>query len=105
MTKGAIQKYECGQIRNFKSDTIRILCEFFKVPPITFIYDEIPKYGGNIHDLLSAHFGGWYAEFMMNFTSLNEDGQRKVIAYCEDMTHNTKYRIGGEEEWGNNNQS
>lgn len=97
MTKGAIQKYECGQIRNFKADTIRILAEFFKVPPVTFIYDEIPDYGENIHDLLSSYFGGWYADFMMNFTSLNGDGQRKVIAYCEDLASSTKYKLEGKD--------
>lgn len=93
MTKGAIQKYECGQIKNFKADTIRTLCEFFDVPPVSFVYDEIPDRSENIHTILSAYFGGWYLDFMTNFTRLNEDGQKKVIQYCEDISSIQKYRI------------
>ena len=92
MTKGAIQKYECGQIRNFKADTIRTLAEFFDVSPISFIYDEMPNKNEDIHSLLSAYFGGWYIDFMMNFTTLNEEAQRKVLVYCEDLCQIKKYR-------------
>ena len=97
MTKGAIQKYECGQIRNFKADTIKVLCEYFHVPPAYFIYNEIPNHSKDIHSLLSEYFGGWYLDFMTTFTSLNEEGQRKVIAYCEDLATTTKYRIGSDQ--------
>lgn len=98
MTKGAIQKYEAGQIRNFKADTIQVLAEFFDVSPLYFIYDEIPFHNGDVHSLLSAYFGGWYIDFMMNFTTLTEAGQKKVIEYCEDLTYSTKYRVRGEEQ-------
>lgn len=97
MTKGAIQKYESGQIRNFKADTIQILARFFDVSPLYFIYDELPDIDKDIQSLLSSYFGGWYIDFMMNFTTLNVDGQRKVIEYCEDLTYSTKYRIRGEQ--------
>lgn len=97
MTKGAIQKYESGQIRNFKADTIKILSEYFKVSPIHFIYDALPNHSKDINELLSEYFGGWYLDFMSTFTSLNEDGQRKVIAYCEDLSSIQKYRIRGDQ--------
>lgn len=97
MTKGAIQKYECGQIRNFKADTIKVLSEYFQVPPVYFIYDEIPNHSKDLHSLLSEYFGGWYLDFMTTFTSLTEEGQRKVLAYCDDLAATTKYRIGGEQ--------
>lgn len=98
MTKGAIQKYECGQIRNFKADTIKVLCEYFQVSPMYFIYDEIPNHSKDINSILSEYFGGWYLNFMVTFTSLNEEGQKKVLAYCEDLAETKKYRIGGEEK-------
>lgn len=97
MTKGAIQKYECGQIRNFKADTIKTLSEFFNVPTTSFIYDEIPDRSDDMHSILSAYFGGWYIDFMTNFTRLNETGQRKVIAYCEDLTFVEKYKLRGDQ--------
>ena len=96
MTKGAIQKYESGQIRNFKADTIQTLATFFDVSPLCFIYDEMPNQDEDIHSLLSAYFGGWYIDFMANFTILNEEGQRKVIAYCEDLASSEKYKLRSE---------
>ena len=97
MTKGAIQKYECGQIRNFKADTIQVLAKFFDVSPLYFIYDELPDADKDIHSLLSTYFGGWYIDFMANFTILNEAGQKKVIEYCEDLSNLQKYRMRGEQ--------
>ena len=37
LKKSAIQKYESGAIRNFKSETIRKLCEHFELPSYLFI--------------------------------------------------------------------
>lgn len=37
LKKSAIQKYESGAIRNFKSETIRKLCERFELPSYLFI--------------------------------------------------------------------
>lgn len=46
VTKVTIQKYENGQIKNFKTDIIKKLTNYFGVPPVNFIYDygEIPDY-------------------------------------------------------------
>lgn len=93
MTKGAIQKYESGQIRNFKADTIKSLAEFFDVSPLCFIYDEMPSSNEDIHSILSAYFGGWYIDFMTNFTTLTEEGQKKVLVYCEDLSCIQKYKL------------
>lgn len=46
--KATIQKYESGQIRNLKADTIKFFSDFFGLPPAYFIYDEIPSYGEEI---------------------------------------------------------
>lgn len=50
--KATVQKYESGQIRNFKSDTIRTLSDLFGLPPAYFIYNEIPSYGENAAEKL-----------------------------------------------------
>lgn len=44
ITKGAVQKYESGQIRNLKADTIKKFCELFGSPPVFFIFDDVPDF-------------------------------------------------------------
>lgn len=91
--KATIQKYENGQIRNLKADTIRFFSDFFGLPPVYFIYDEIPNYGEEIAEqLLKIYLGERGAAFMHNLYKLNLDGLKKLADYCEDLTEIEKYK-------------
>lgn len=95
ITKGAVQKYENGQIRNFKADTIKKLTEYFKVPPAHFIYDlnEIPDYGKDaIEVFLELYFGERASRFMKNVNSMNDDGLHKLGEYADDIALIDKYK-------------
>ena len=94
VTKGAIKKYENGQIRNFKADTIKKLTNYFGVPPVNFIYDsdEMPDYSKPaIESFLYTYFGG-QADILKNINTLNSDGILKVGEYVRDLSEIPKYR-------------
>ncbi len=42
--RAAVQKWECGTVKNLKRDTIKKLSEIFNVPPSSFIDDEFLSY-------------------------------------------------------------
>ncbi len=42
--RAAVQKWECGTVKNLKRETIKKLSEIFNVPPSSFIVDEYLKY-------------------------------------------------------------
>lgn len=91
--KATIQKYESGEIRNLKVDTIKFFSEFFELPPAYFIYDEIPSYGEEIAErLLEIYLGERGANFMHNLYKLNFEGLRKLADYCEDLAEIDKYK-------------
>lgn len=95
VTKGAVQKYENGQIKNFKSDTIKKLCEYFGVPPVSFVYDsnEIPEYTRpTIESFLYTYFEGHSGEILKSVNVLNEDGVRKIEEYAKDLMEIERYR-------------
>ena len=86
VTKAAVQKYENGTIRNFKSDTIQLLCETFQMPPVYFVYDQVPDLATSDGiEMLIRHFGKWLIDFMKNMDELNREGKLKVIEYCNDL--------------------
>lgn len=93
MTKGAVQKYESGQLRNFKAETVKTLSEYFGLPPIYFMYDELPTMDElSIRELISMSLGDQFSIFLEDLKELNPDGVRKVVEYCSDMVMIDKYR-------------
>lgn len=42
--RAAVQKWECGTVKNLKRDTIKKLSEIFNVPPSSFIDDDYLSY-------------------------------------------------------------
>lgn len=95
VTKGAIQKYENGQIKNFKVETIKGLTNYFGVPPVNFIYDsgELPDYTKPaIESFLYTYFGGQASIVLKGINSLNDDGLRKVSEYTMDLAQIDKYK-------------
>ena len=93
ITKGAIQKYESGKIKNFKVETVRKLSTIFDIPPAYFIFDKVPAYRfENTADILSMHYGDWMPNFLANIEILNEKGREKLRAYVEDLALIGKYK-------------
>lgn len=88
VNKSSIQKYESGAVSNLKMDTIRNLCEIFKVPPWVFIfpehlesYNDLPKfkYKNDINDNIGI------------VKMLNEEGIKKLIEYARDLVDSGNY--------------
>ena len=93
ITKAAVQKYENGTIRNFKSDTIKILCEVFHMPPAYFIFDRVPDLSTDqTKELLVMHFGKWLITFLENLDGLNAKGKVKLVEYCNDLKKIEEYK-------------
>lgn len=95
VTKGAIQKYENGQIKNFKSDTIKTLCDYFGVPPVNFIYDsgEIPDYTRPaIESFLYGYFERNLGEILRKLNMMNEEGIHRLEEYAKDLSEIERYR-------------
>lgn len=92
ITKGAVQKYESGQIVNFKTDSIKKLTEVFELPPAYFVFDVVPDYTADAIGMLEFHFGSWIVDFVTNINGLNEYGRQKLISYCEDLSLIDKYK-------------
>lgn len=93
VTKAAVQKYESGQIRNFRADTIRKLSDLFEVPPVYFVYDELPEYAKvEGREALLIYFGKRFVKFLENMDKLNETGKKKMYEYCDDLVTTNKYR-------------
>lgn len=93
ITKGAVQKYESGQITNFRSDTIRKLCQLFKIAPAYFIFDHVAEdYSSTdsreLRNMVIMHFGERFISFLDVLNTLNEDGRRKVIEYKSEERPN-----------------
>lgn len=94
ITKAAIQKYENGIIRNFKSDTIKNLCEVFHMPPAYFIFDRVPDLSTDqTKELLVMHFGKWLITFLENLDGLNAKGKVKLVEYCNDLRKIEEYKV------------
>lgn len=93
ITKAAVQKYENGTIRNFKSDTVRKLCEVFHMPPAYFIFDRVPDLSTDqTKELLVMHFGKWLITFLENLDELNGKGKVKLVEYCNDLRKIEEYK-------------
>lgn len=93
VTKAAVQKYENGTIQNFKSDTIRKLCETFQRPPVYFLFNRIPDLSSSdTKELLVMHFGNWLLSFLESLDDLNGKGKVKLVEYCNDLRKIEEYR-------------
>lgn len=79
ITKGAVQKYESGQITNFRADTIKQLCDLCGIAPAYFVYDHVEEeYSSSnskeLRNMLIAHFGQRFINFLDVLNMLNEEG-------------------------------
>ena len=91
VSKATIQKYESGEIKNLKSDTIKKLSEILDIDAnilIFGIYDK-GEHGTRLKsevrllDAISKYYGNKSVELLSSFTRLSGDDQLKVIEYSE----------------------
>ena len=79
----SVQKYESGAVLNLKMQTIKILCEYFKIQPWLLIYPEkvditqIPRFQ--------------LIELTDLYLQLNEQGLKKVLEYTKDLIDSKNY--------------
>lgn len=97
VTKGAVQKYETGQITNFRSDTIKKLSILYGIAPVYFIFEDVEEdYSSanseSLRNMIILHFGERFVKFLDVLDTLNEDGRTKVIEYAYDLHSIDKYR-------------
>lgn len=97
ITKGAVQKYESGQITNFRTETIKQLSVLFGIAPAYFIFEDVEEdYSSanseNLRNMIILHFGERFVKFLDVLDTLNEDGRAKVIEYTNDLHEIEKYR-------------
>lgn len=75
------------RLRNLKSEIVKQLCEIFAVADVPDYIDD------RLNDMLIAHYGSWFEEFLENISSLTEEGKAKARTYVEDLASIEKYRI------------
>lgn len=89
ITKSAIQKYESGEVKNIKLDTIKNLCLFYDVVPMTLIFPDYTRFQPvRISQALNTE----YIHFMEQYELLNQTGRTKVLTYLDDMLLIPHYR-------------
>lgn len=95
VNKSSIQKYESGAVNNLKMDTIRTLCELFKVPPWVFIF---PEHLVDCEHLLKFKHKGDVTQQAEFVSVLNEKGLTKLVEYARDLIDSGNYRIESQDE-------
>lgn len=85
--KSAIQKYESGAIQNLKMDTLRKLCDYFRVAPFMFTHPE------KVTDL-DALINLYHRELDLTHTviaNLNEKGIDRLESHVKDLIRIDEY--------------
>ena len=106
VNKSAVQKYESGDVQNLKRETIKRLCNQFRVYPYAFIFepgdywleteclaameDQLDKIKEKFK--LTASESQDVMDFFRKKNALNEHGFRKVLEYMDDIAHSEKYK-------------
>lgn len=83
----SVQKYESGAVQNLKIETIRLLCETFKIAPWVFIFPE------QVTDEETIFRTQQISSEYKLIRELNEDGMKKIIEYFRDIHSIEKYRV------------
>lgn len=83
--KSSIQKYESGAVSNLKMQTIRTICEEFKISPYVLVF---PEKMNDMETALRFHIGENDSKHLVN---LNGEGIRKVLDYAKDLYDSGNY--------------
>ena len=98
VTKHSVQKYENGSIVNLKADTIRTLCDLFKVPPAFFIYEYEELTEAYLDTFFAEQFyekltgDSYYRTTIVKISSLNTEGLNRVNDYIGDLLKINEYK-------------
>lgn len=93
--KNSVQKYENGTVKNIKIDTIRKLCNYFKIPPWFIIFpdhigeftiDELIGLLKNVDNISESR------DFILFHLCLNTKGKEKALAYLKDLNRIPEYK-------------
>lgn len=90
VNKSSIQKYESGAVSNLKMETIRTLCETFRVPPWVFIF---PEHLINDEHLVKFKHRGDVNNNVGFIALLNEEGITKLAEYARDLVDSGNYQV------------
>ena len=103
VNKSAVQKYEAGDVKNLKRETIKRLCNQFRVYPYYFIFESGEYWLDNEFSDLLKHqlldkiqFASTDNQDVMSFFTkkfaLNDIGFQKVLDYMDDLSQIEKYK-------------
>lgn len=97
LTKGAIHKYETGQIKGFKRDAAYKLAILFETSPLHFIFDDIPKErSGSTMTDLHRNMNRVYAEMLLDTLQqeIDENDKRSERLGMNDPKYIAGIRYG-----------
>lgn len=103
VNKSAVQKYESGDVQNLKRETIKRLCNQFRVYPYAFIFEPgdywletecVELLEENLLDKIqfNANDSQEVMDFFRKKIALNDHGFQKVMEYMEDLSQLEKYK-------------
>lgn len=99
VSKATVQKYESGEIVNFKSDTIKKLSEILDIDPSVLVFGKYEaKLNGEklkneviLLDTIKCFYGKETIDLLEIFTKLNPEQQEKVIDYADLVENSTRW--------------
>lgn len=89
LNKSSIQKYESGAVNNLKMETLRDLCDLFKVPAGAFVFAD--KMNENDIDLL-LKFSISGMTPMYEVVHLNDYAIKKINEFVRDLIDSGNYK-------------
>lgn len=100
VNKSAVQKYEAGDVKNLKRETIVTLCNHFRVYPYIFLFEPGEYWIENEYsDLLASKYFAETNLISEKFTdvigrsfTLTDEGFQKVLEYIDDLNQIEKYK-------------
>lgn len=97
LQRAAIQKYENDAVENIPVKTVEKLAILFSVSPMYLLgwEDNDQKLSQEVKTIRSVQesFGKSAVSALELFTSLNVEGQSKVISYLDDLSNLERYQI------------
>ncbi|WP_164971617.1 helix-turn-helix transcriptional regulator [Clostridium tetani] len=86
VSKATVQRYESGEIKNLKLESIEKLATILNVSPVYLTGWEESVTDNDKEDTKKT-------TLLSNFNKLNDIGKDKVITYTKDLLDNNKYSI------------
>lgn len=86
VSKATVQRYESGEIKNLKLESIEKLAIILNVSPAYLMGWEESVTNNDKEDTKKT-------TLLSNFNKLNDIGKDKVITYTKDLLDNNKYSI------------